>query len=173
MSEYEMSKQQHSLGENLVGSIIIALIIQAPLIFVSLLVLRTFSNEEVLIQDIVAISLVSTMVASTMVALIDRAYRIKHDTYVPSGFFPTVYEAFPWVLVTPLVTILLLQTYNAIWLGAVAGIVGGTVPALALGTPWKTNYSDEEYEQKLNEGNQIIKEGFSEIRESIQSKRDS
>lgn len=167
-----MSKKQHSLGANLVGSIIISLIINAPLIFVSLFILRIFSNEELPIQDIVAISLVSATATSALVALIDRAYRIKHDTYVPSGFFPTVYEAFPWIVVTPLVTMLVLQTYSAAWLGVIAGIAAGAA-ALVLGTPWKNNYSDEEYEQKLNEGNEIIKEGFSEIRESIRLKKGS
>lgn len=168
-----MSKQHHSLRANLAGSITIALIINFPLIFISFLILRIFSHEEVPIQDIVAISLVSATVTSVIVALIDRAYRIKRDTYIPSGVFPTIYQALPWLILTPLVTVLLLQNPNVIWLGIVAGLFGGTVPDLVIGTPWKSNLSDEEYEQKLNEGNQIIKEGFSEIRESIQAKKGS
>lgn len=85
--------------------------------------------------------------------------------------FPIIYQALPWLILTPLVTVLLLQNPNVIWLGIVVGLFGSTVPDLVIGTPWKSNLSDEEYEQKLNEGNQIIKEGFSEIRESIQAKR--
>lgn len=169
-----MSKQHHSLKANLAGSIFIALLLNSPLMLVSLLFIRWVSGETILFADIVAISITSALVSSVIIALVDRSYRIKHDTYVPSGFVPTIYEAIPWVVITSVTTVVLLQSYQletALW-GALAGLLGGTIPALAIGVPWKGTATDEEYEERLQEGNRIIKEGFAEIREEIREKRE-
>lgn len=168
-----MSKQQHSLSANLAGSLFIGLLIHTPLIFVALLISRKFSTIDIRIDDVISISLLATLVSTVTIALFDRSYRIKNDTYVPAGLVPTLYEAVPWVVVTSATAVVLLQTYDGkvALLGAVAGIAGGTLPALALNTPWKGALTDSEYEEKLRKGNEIIKEGFEEIREEVEQRR--
>lgn len=169
-----MSKQQHSLSANLAGSLFIGLLIHTPLIFVALLISRRFSTIDIRIDDVIAISLLATLVSTVAIALFDRSYRIKNDTYVPAGLVPTLYEAVPWVVVTSATAVVLLQAYDGkvALVGAVAGIAGGTLPALALNTPWRDALTDSEYEEKLREGNEIIREGFEEIREDIKQRKE-
>lgn len=171
-----MSKQ-HSLRANLTGSMIVGLLLNSPLIFIALVILRNFLPTKLPLDDLIFISLASAIISSTAIAVISRVHLIKLDRYTASGLFPTLYESVPWPLVTAAVTVtatavsLHQQEPPAVWLGALAGLLGGTIPGLLLHQPWKEYMPDEDYEKNLQEGNRIIKEGFTEIRESISEKK--
>lgn len=168
-----MDNKQHSLRANLAGAIIVGMLCQAPFIFVCLLVLRNFFPANVSVEDTLGISLVTTIVASAVIAVISRAHARKLNRYTVSGLLPTLYQTLPWPLIAAGATVLSINQYelSVVWLGFLAGFLGGLVPELVVHRPWTEGLSQEEYEKKLKEGNRIVTEGLADIRDEIALRR--